>query len=141
MEVESVVDIAERAALAPLKVPAKVKNTNVDRNNQPSTVVNAVQQQLPDSGSRETKPIGEHDSSPSRGKLLVAREFFWDDWLSYIATAILALALIDISVEFLVGSSLGVLCFAPFLNDTSQDFDSRPKCIYQQLVFKAATLH
>ena len=29
MEVESVMDIAERAALAPLKVPAKVKNTKL----------------------------------------------------------------------------------------------------------------
>lgn len=56
-------------------------------------------------------------------KRLIARDFFWDDWLSYIATGMLALAFIDLSVEFLSGSSLSVLCFIPFFNDSSQDYD------------------
>lgn len=50
-----------------------------------------------------------HDGQRS----LRARDFFWDDLLSYIASAILGLALVDLSVEFLAGSHLGVLCFTP----------------------------
>ena len=59
-------------------------------------------------------------SQVSSEKPLTAKDFFWDDWLSYVASAIIALGLIDLSVEFLAGSSLGVLCF---INDTSREYD------------------
>ena len=54
---------------------------------------------------------------------LIAKDFFWDDWHSYIASAILALALIDLSIEFLAGTGLGVLCFTPFLNGSEKEFN------------------
>ena len=54
---------------------------------------------------------------------LIAKDFFWDDWLSYVATAILGLALIDLSIEFLSRTGLGILCFTPFRNDSENDFN------------------
>ena len=44
------------------------------------------------------------------GKAVTRREFFWDEWLSYIASAIVALSLIDLSVEFVATSRQGILC-------------------------------
>ena len=68
--------------------------------------------------SSDTADVKNDPYSPgsrvSRERLLIAKDFFWDDWLYYIISGILALALIDISVEFLTDSSLEVLCFPPF---------------------------
>lgn len=58
------------------------------------------------------------ESEEKKPKQLVAKEFFWDDWFSYVASALVALSLIDLSIEFLAGSNLSVLCFTPFPNST-----------------------
>lgn len=44
------------------------------------------------------------------GKAVTRREFFWDEWLSYVASAIVALSLIDLSVEFVATGRQGLLC-------------------------------
>lgn len=68
----------------------------------------------PGSSSEVEKNSQAGDTSHDGQRTLRARDFFWDDLLSYIASAILGLALVDLSVEFLAGSHLGVLCFTPF---------------------------
>lgn len=108
-------------SLAKTAGPTLQKMSNIDRDKNSRTSGKPQQvEQLQSTTLLE--PASEHHDV-SKGKVLVVKDFFWDDWLSYIATGILALALIDISVEFLVGSSLGMLCFTPFSNDSSQEFN------------------
>lgn len=45
------------------------------------------------------------------GTSLEPKEFFWDQFLKYISSAILALTVLNVSVEFLRGG--GVQCFPP----------------------------
>ena len=42
------------------------------------------------------------------------KDFVWDQFLKYISSAILALTILNLSVEFLRGG--GVLCFPPVLS-------------------------
>ena len=39
------------------------------------------------------------------------KDFFWDQFLKYISSAVLALTVLNVSVEFLRGG--GVQCFSP----------------------------
>lgn len=41
------------------------------------------------------------------------KEFFWDQFITYLSTGILALTVLNVSVEFLRGG--GVTCFPPTL--------------------------
>ena len=41
------------------------------------------------------------------------KEFFWDQFINYLSTGILALTVLNVSVEFLRGG--GVTCFPPTL--------------------------
>ena len=50
---------------------------------------------------------GKNDESTS----LEPKDFFWDQFLKYISSAILALTVLNVSVEFLRGG--GVQCFPP----------------------------
>ena len=43
--------------------------------------------------------------------VLQPKDFVWDQFLKYISSAILALTILNLSVEFLRGG--GVLCFPP----------------------------
>ena len=45
------------------------------------------------------------------GTTLEPKDFFWDQFLKYISSAILALTVLNVSVEFLRGG--GVQCFPP----------------------------
>ena len=45
------------------------------------------------------------------GAVLEPKDFFWDQFLKYISSAILALTVLNVSVEFLRGG--GVQCFPP----------------------------
>lgn len=45
------------------------------------------------------------------GTALEPKDFFWDQFLKYISSAILALTVLNVSVEFLRGG--GVQCFPP----------------------------
>ncbi|XP_064399540.1 uncharacterized protein LOC135346000 isoform X2 [Halichondria panicea] len=53
------------------------------------------------------------------------KEFFWDQFIKYIASAILALSVLNVTVEFLRGG--GVSCFPPSDNVgiTAQDLEGR----------------
>ncbi len=53
------------------------------------------------------------------------KEFFWDQFLKYIASAILALTVLNVTVEFLRGG--GVSCFPPSDNGhiTAQDLEGK----------------
>ena len=62
-------------------------------------------------------------STVSKEKTLIPKDFFWDGWLSYLTAGILTLALIDVSVEFLSGNTIGMLCFVRSVNGTSEDFN------------------
>ena len=44
---------------------------------------------------------------------LEPKDFFWDQFLKYISSAILALTVLNVSVEFLRGG--GVQCFPPLV--------------------------
>ena len=48
-------------------------------------------------------------------KAITPKDFFWDQLILYMGSAILALTILDISVEFLRGSR-GVVCFTPYLD-------------------------
>ena len=45
---------------------------------------------------------------------LELKEFFWDQFIKYISSAILALTVLNVSVEFLRGG--GVQCFPPAIS-------------------------
>ena len=45
---------------------------------------------------------------------LEPKDFFWDQFIKYISSAILALTVLNVSVEFLRGG--GVQCFPPAIS-------------------------
>ena len=51
------------------------------------------------------------NSKKDEGGDIEPKEFFWDQFITYISTAILALTVLNVSVEFLRGG--GVTCFPP----------------------------
>ena len=51
------------------------------------------------------------DSEADEKGEIEQKEFFWDQFVTYISTAILALTVLNVSVEFLRGG--GVTCFPP----------------------------
>lgn len=117
--------MAESKTLEVIPNLSKVPNAaaNVAKAKEGKTLKYGKSEKRNDSSSSTTKLetiSGESGSQVSSERPLITKDFFWDDWLSYIASAILALALIDLSVEFLAGSTLGVLCF---INDTSREYD------------------
>ena len=66
---------------------------------------NAAKQEKSEEASKE--------GESSKEVTIQQKDFFWDQLLFYVGSAILALTLLDISVEFLRGSG-GVVCFTPF---------------------------
>ena len=80
----------------------------------------AAQSSSPSGSSAGNAPLRQSDKDSNAGErqTLHGRDFFWDEWLSYIASAIVALAIVDLSVEFLTGSRLGATCFTPFGNES-----------------------
>lgn len=94
----------------------------------PKKVDNATANQPKDdpgsnkASNNSIEKLGDEVATPT-SRNLSAKDFFWDDLLSYLASAILALALVDISVEFLAGSNLGLLCLTPLSSNNSADFD------------------
>ena len=71
------------------------------------TVVNSLGKALQD------------DKKPGEEQVLQFKDFVWDQFIKYISSAILALTILNLSVEFLRGG--GVLCFPP-LNTKSVGF-------------------
>lgn len=65
------------------------------------TVVNTLGKALQDDNKPESEPG------------LQFKDFVWDQFIKYISSAILALTILNLSVEFLRGG--GVLCFPPIL--------------------------
>ena len=57
------------------------------------------------------------------------KEFFWDQFLKYIASAILALTVLNVTVEFLRGG--GVSCFPPSDNVAINAQDLEGKMLYE----------
>ena len=117
--------MAESKTLEVISNPLKEPNAavNVAKAKEGKTLKYGKSEKRNNSSSSTTKLetiSGESGSQVSSERPLITKDFFWDDWLSYIASAILALALIDLSVEFLAGSTLGVLCF---INDTNREYD------------------
>ena len=92
-------------------LPKKVDNSSA---NQPK---------VQDSKVFVTSNTAAKSDSTTISRPLAAKEFFWDDLLSYLASAIVALALVDISVEFLAGNNLGLLCLTPLSNNVTVNFD------------------
>ena len=52
-----------------------------------------------------------HEDKKGEEPVLQLKDFVWDQFLKYISSAILALTVLNVSVEFLRGG--GVLCFLP----------------------------
>ena len=63
-------------------------------------VTSAVQQKLKD-----------NSKGKDEGEKIEPKEFFWDQFLTYVSSAIVALTVLNVSVEFLRGG--GVTCFPP----------------------------
>ena len=53
----------------------------------------------------------QEDKTADEEPVLHLKDFVWDQFLKYISSAILALTILNVSVEFLRGG--GVLCFPP----------------------------
>ena len=53
----------------------------------------------------------QEDQKTDEEPVLQLKDFVWDQFLKYISSAILALTILNVSVEFLRGG--GVLCFPP----------------------------
>ena len=53
------------------------------------------------------------DDKKTDEEVLQFKDFVWDQFLKYISSAILALTILNLSVEFLRGG--GVLCFPPLV--------------------------
>ncbi len=71
--------------------------------------------------SEQQKKAGEKE-----GESIEPKEFFWDQFLKYISTGILALTVLNVSVEFLRGG--GVTCFTP---STRVDPNSPEEEVYE----------
>ena len=57
------------------------------------------------------KAVQEDKKQEGEEPVLQLKDFVWDQFLKYISSAILALTVLNVSVEFLRGG--GVLCFPP----------------------------
>lgn len=58
----------------------------------------------------------------AEGEIIEPKEFFWDQFLKYISTGILALTVLNVSVEFLRGG--GVSCFPPSVRLVGGEMDA-----------------
>ena len=57
------------------------------------------------------KAVQDEKKQEGEEPVLQLKDFVWDQFLKYISSAILALTVLNVSVEFLRGG--GVLCFPP----------------------------
>lgn len=72
-------------------------------------------------GSAENSPPGPEGDTPTAGPNppLRPKDFYWDQVIVILVSAILGLTLLDIAVEFFRGS--GVFCYTPATDDFTRD--------------------
>ena len=100
--------VFESARLVALRMRILARLFNTRRGTMATeTVVNSLGKALQD------------DKKPGEEQVLQFKDFVWDQFIKYISSAILALTILNLSVEFLRGG--GVLCFPP-LNTKSVGF-------------------
>ena len=66
------------------------------------------------------------DRTAGEEQVLQFKEFVWDQFLKYISSAILALTILNLSVEFLRGG--GVVCFPPLSAKSVNENDITLHC-------------